>query len=313
MKIVYIGNFAPGHTERWYAEAFNRINGVDLHRVDRMQAELHYRHLERMVGDADLLLYTRSHRFRFPPKTEIVWRRLERKGTITAAIHQDIFRGISRRERVIEAGDPMFRMGHVFTPDRGLGGLIEAEHHWLPPAVSRDYCKVGDPDRWDGPRGRILFLGQYRAHACRQRQWFVPWLADRYGDEFTHVGQDSEYGPVHKNDPRLPDLVAAHRFVIGHSFGSGSVPWYWSARVPEMLGKGADLLHPRTEGLARTHLYPREWAWGDVDELEGLLGSAPESTAAERVEDILGRHTYDHRAAEILRVLGLAPAASNAL
>jgi hypothetical protein len=308
--VAYVGNFAAAQsTENAYADAFRRL-GCEVRCLQQDEAhELGTVGVGVFAEGADLLVYTRTHNATaLGSGFTTLWRALERGGTSTASTHLDVFWGIPERERWIRRGDPLFTVGTTFTADGGSEDRWAEQgvnHRWLPPAADQRYLRRGHP--WRKYRCDVLFLGSARPY---HGEW--PWrdrlvaeMERRYGDRFLHVGRGSRHGVVGVR--RCPDVVASARVVVGDSIFAGR-PRYWSNRVPEVLGWGGALVHPRAEGLDRLHPTTVLVDPQDVDEtcaaVDRLLRLDSDELAAIGAagqEHVRRRHTFVDRAREVLQ------------
>jgi len=88
---------------------------------------------------------------------------LGRLGIPTAALHADLYLGISREAQMI--GDPFRAVDHCFTADGDPACQkrfkeMGINHHWLPPAVDDDACYIADvPYEHD-----LVFIGSWRGY-----------------------------------------------------------------------------------------------------------------------------------------------------
>lgn len=327
IRVGYIGNFTARdaygdcfNTECHYARAFE-ANGCAVTQLqeprplpDEPEAAFAQRQLGfcdglmDLVGSFDLLLYTRT--WSLPDYAEAVWRAHEEAGTITAAVHLDLFWGLDREH---ELAGPMFRMGHVFTAD----GDHEARwrdaginHHWLRAGVVEDECVPGTYR--DEYAADVVFVGGGHGYHAEwpHRQQLLTFLRDRYGDRFRKWG-GPEAPTIRGRD--LNDLYASARVVVGDSLAlGGSRTRYWSDRIYETLGRGGFLIFPRLGALVREIPLLPTYEIGDFSELAMHIDywlehdTARESLRAALQEHVRSHCTYTHRARTILETVGLA-------
>lgn len=314
-RIGYIGNFGPARSTE------NALR----YGLMRCGAEVVPIQQERPIFDAswaefDALLYTRTHnRTALGPEWIPRWRQLEAAGVRTAAVHLDVFVGLRRYGIAADfSNEPMFAMEHCFSPDPALASRIAAEHHWLPPAAD---IRAGDPDPagLDLAPGRVVFVGsRYGTGQLHPEYPFrielLRWLEDRFAERFLWFGGDSPNGAP--RGEQLWRIYESDALIIGDSCFAGSRPHYWSDRVPETLGHGGLLLHPWIEGIEEAFPDRPLWWWpaGDLDALADRIESWRQPSMADYREtarrlarkQTRARHTYVHRAREILATLGLA-------
>lgn len=206
---------------------------------------------------ADLLLYIHTHGS-IQPGTEDVFAALRAAGTRLASFHLDRFWGldaIDAREKCI-GQHPLWKTDYVFTADGGNdAGFKErgVNHFWLPPAVVERGCYDAAFD----PRYAfdVIFVGAKGYHPeYTFRTTLVDWLTNTYGARFAHFGGGDCGGQRLMNkgatirEGELNTLYASSKIAVGDSCFAGARN-YWSDRVPETLGRGGFLIHPKTEGL----------------------------------------------------------------
>jgi len=329
LTIVYLGNFRhPWCTEVHIAR---ELEGLGCH-VMRWQepsdptagTRFSLRRLREHVRSErpDLVLFTRT--WGLPGEVTRMWREFEELGAVTASYHLDLYVGLQREAGIED--DPFWTTGFVFTPD---GDPRSAEffaskginHHWLSPAVVSDECFIGDFDsRFDYD---VVFVGSEGYHP----EW--PWrgqlihhLRERYGPRFRRFGGDTPEGPI--RGKALNDLYATARVVVGDSLCLPGHTHYWSDRYFETLGRGGFLIAPEIIGLDQfltpnAHYVPYRHpqsalaALTDGEALhvvDWLVRWALREDQARRAIQIAGHehvranHTYKHRLAEALAIMG---------
>jgi len=199
---------------------------------------------------------------------------------------------------------PQFWADYLFTTDGGHDsewGSIGCNHHTLRQGIHQPDYQMFSPRRpvWD-----IGFVGGVEGHPSRQR--LIEWLQRRYvrSNEFKIFSQTRGLD--------LNKALAKCNVIVGDSYPASN---YWSNRIYEMLGRGAFLLHPETEGLDSEFTdgehyvsYRRD----DYDQLEGLIShylQRPQECERIRQQGFerCGEYTYHARVGELLRVAGLSP------
>ena len=204
---------------------------------------------------------------------------------------------------------------HVFTPDGDP--KCEAEfvrrginHHWMPPAVVHDECTTGTfVHRYNQP---VIFVGtEHYLKEWPYRTELLAFLRDKYRSGFRRYGNGMEV----VRGQALNDLYATTSVVVGDSLCPGYThSFYWSDRVCETIGRGGYLVHPRVPGLDRLftdgeHL--RFYDYGDWEGLRKIIDAAlVDPEGRKRVKSagrahVLARHTYRHRLAWALDIMGL--------
>ncbi len=229
----------------------------------------------------------------------------------TISIHLDLYRGL-RRAHLVDT-DPMFRADHVFTPD---GDPITqtwfaskgVNHHWMPPAVAHDETDRGTwRPQYDYD---VVFVGSRAYHP--EHPWrgqLIRFLERRYGERFQLF---DHHPPVRDRD--LNDLYATARVVVGDSLTLPGRTRYVSDRLMETLGRGGFLIFPRVPGLEELGFVEGKHLWlyelGDLDSVAEKVDAALALPETERrlvawngQRLVRARHTYVHRAAEILNVV----------
>lgn len=318
MKILYLGNYRHSFcTEVHLARELESL-GCD---VDRMQeppgggSASTVRELEERADGVDLVLWTRT--WGMPPEPTIaLWGRLRARGVTTASYHLDLYFGLQREEGLHD--DPFWRTEHVFTPDGDPTSAerfaaLDIQHHWSAPAMVSD--EVGFGRRRDEYAYDVVFVGSYGYHdEWPWRPRLIDWLGDAYGPRFRRFGGDLPEGPTRGQD--LNDLYASCGVAVGDSLCLPGHARYWSDRYYECTGRGGLLVAPRVPGIEEHFTDGEHLVLYDVGDVDGLRrsidyyasreGQAAGWSIRERaVEHVRARHTYRHRLAVALDVMGL--------
>ncbi len=271
MRVVQIGNVgegsSPHSTENELLRAMLSLGWtVDVH---------HERGLDwrNVPLDGDFVLWTHTHGFA-PEHTHRAQTAMQvralRAGIPVVGYHLDLWWGLARQRQV--GDEPFFRSDRVCTADGGHDdewAALDVAHRWFPPAVSAAECVRGTPRA--EYTSDIAFLGSWDGgyHAeSEHRHKLVGWLRDTYGDRvrfWPERGQPAVRGPA------LRDLVASTKVVVGDSCLVPTLARYWSDRVPEMLGRGALLMHPDVLGLVEQHPHTVTWEAGEWAQLDALI------------------------------------------
>jgi hypothetical protein len=152
----------------------------------------------------------------------------------------------------------------------------------------------------------ILFTGIAKGGGVR-RESFVREMRERYSERFVHV----ERG-VH--GMALRELVGRAKVVVCPD--SPVTDRYWSNRLVLMLGFGAFLLHPHSEGAMALYRGAQAVWYRDREQLHKLISvwiGDPEgrnAVAQAGLARTLAEHTYRHRCERMLAALrerGLIP------
>lgn len=320
-KLLYIGNFGPAHSTENHVAASFRSLGWDVIQAqeDELRGRATWTALWQRAHEADLVLYTTTHRWGLPPdQARTLWSSLRARAIPTAALHLDLFFGIPARERTI--GDhPLFQVQDVFTADGDPHpwSSYGIRHHWLRPGVYADECKPGTyRARWS--RYTVAFVGTTSSY---HREWpyrerMLSALGDRFGDKllvYPRAGQPAIRGWA------LNDLFASVPVFVGDSMSFERVhARYWSDRAYEVTGRGGFLVMPRIDALREELREVPSIRWYEWDDYEGLCDLVA-SLAAEFRKDPAKRvaaveqgsrwvrmhASYANRVMEMLDVLGL--------
>lgn len=319
MHVVYVGNWTVDwSTESYMARGFEQAGCIVtrfLHpspALPKAQIIFALGELAEVAAEADLLVYQGAGLPR--EETSALWRITEQAGCKTASYHLDIFVGL-KRQTMLDA-DPLFCTGTVFTADGDAQtqrvmekhGII---HRWLPAASDEaEAWHIGTPR--EEFAHDVVFVGAQHYHPeWPWRPKLINFLRTRYGRAF-HLYD--HHPPIRGLD--LNDLYASAKVVVGDSLALPGHENYWSDRYYETLGRGGCLVAPYVAGIERVfrdgqHL--RYYTPGYVADLaftiDQLLADEPERKQLAECgrAEVLAKHTYRHRAEEMLTVLGLAP------
>lgn len=327
--VEYVGNLGPGSppfaTEHDVRRAFLALGWTvgeipEKDFIRGVQRPQKWTELESRFLAADLVLETLTQgQYPAAEKVEGLWQSCRNAGVPTASIHLDIFFGLSSpkdsgpQRWMLPAVHPMFKVDHCFTADgdhdqeyRDVG----VNHHWLPPAVCHEETYDAEPDpKWKGIE--VAFVGARGYHPEHPRAALVDALAFNYGDTFTRVAGDTDWGTVRGDD--LNRLFASVPVFAGDSCFAGQSVKYTSDRFFETYGRGGFLVYPYIPWLEETFgPYPH---WEPYDDFGAMCESIdwwlehPEEREAERlrIAGIVRRdHSYLNRIRELLTVVGLA-------
>jgi hypothetical protein len=194
---------------------------------------------------ADLFLWTRTWRG-LVDHTHLA--KLREMGIPTVALHEDLYLGLTREKDM--PGDPFWAVDHIFTADgdpacQEVFKAMGINHHWLPPAVFQDEVYEQDlPKTLD-----LGFIGSIAGYHYEwpYREQLISWLRRNYRNRF------QIFGPQVNQMVRgaeLNRLCAQTKIIIGDSLCLGFTHEnYWSDRIPNLVGRGGFLIHPRINGL----------------------------------------------------------------
>ena len=330
MRILYVGNYtALGSDGRSYNTEEHICRDLETlgHEVIRLQepvgggdeAFVQKIGVVAIAERVDTVGWQRT--WGLPSEATKLWRALEDRGIPSFSYHLDLYYGLERQSGLTD--DPFWTTTHVFTPDgnpesaeffAGLG----INHHWMPPAVVSDECYLGEPR--EEFRHDVVFVGSEHGYheEWPHRREMVAWLRDNYGSRFRRYSGDTGYdldgkhvdGPV--RGPALNDLYASAKVVVGDSALAHRGQWYWSDRPMETWGRGGYLIFPTIDQLTwMVGDYP-SWDCGDWnalgDRLDLALSDAyhRDMTSGRLHQMVKGAHTYKHRLAEALQIMGLS-------
>lgn len=336
MRVLQIGNFEPPHsTENELYDALNRLAGVNVVQIQEHDLERWLwvcSEIRHRAVDLVLWTSTRSLAAQIPEKWQYeMLRTAAEHGVPTVGYHLDRWWGLhaNRRQEQMFGPDgelrPFFLVQALFTADGGhqqQWGEIGVNHIWMPPGVSERWCYLAEPDpRYDFD---VVFVGgwfQYGHTEWTHREQMINKVHRWYGDRFKCF---PERGQPRITMGELNTIYASAKVVVGDSClvpkADGSpMTHYCSDRVPETLGRGGMLIHPRVEGI--DELFGDQWVWtlNDWDELwagiETLLefhaGRTFGSDGAmmsigdyrrQQIDNIKAEHTYTHRMREVLKL-----------
>lgn len=311
--VAYVGNFdAPHSTETHVAKALENLG----HQVRRLpEQRMEWVNLADQVEGADLFMWTRTAGFD-PADLEGQANAIKQLGIPTVGFHLDRWWGLNREGDIYRS--PFFLLDYLFTADGGHDDQWKQagiNHYWSPPAVLSDEAKrVGNVRR--DYACDVGFVGNLRNYGHPEwgpyRKQLYRFLAITYKGRFRLWE-----GGIRGQD--LADLYASVKVLIGDSCLAGGVTNYWSDRIPETLGRGGFLIHPRVDGLMKgvlntgtgqfvegAHLIGYDL--GDFDNLASninyyLLDENQDQRAfiaqVGRAH-VMAAHTYEHRLERVL-------------
>ena len=237
--------------------------------------------------------------------------------------HLDLFAPITRG---VEVRDHFWwRSKYCFTPDGGSDAFWAKHginHFYMPPGVLEADCYLADPDL--SMAVEVLFVGSYGYHhEWPYRPKLIDWLAATYGDRFKLIPEGQPGGPRpgggHRpavRGHRLNILYASAKVVVGDTLCVGFThPYYTSDRLFETTGRGGFLVYPRIKGITDGTLVTEgehiaAYTYGDFDGLKRTIDYYLEhEDEREKIRragqaHVRAAHTYKHRLAEMLRIVG---------
>lgn len=324
MRIAQVGNFGPPHsTESHLARALGNIG----HEVIRVQENVvdNWRSPGRWVDEGpgvDFVLWTRTgwdwphYGISHEKMRDLQLAFLDYAELFEVPVigyHLDRWWGLEREYQIFE--EPFFRCDLVCTADGGHDtDWLKAgvTHAYYPPAVSRDEAKIGmfDP-RFASP---VSFVGSWRGY---HREWQhraqlvrkLQMLGAAKIKFWPQPGQPAVRGVELQNLYASVDVVVGDSCLVPHADGSPMTD-YSSDRIPETLGRGGFLLHPRVQGVTDSLYTEGEhldcWELGDWNELRHKIDFwlrhpvKRREVAAEGREHVLFNHTYERRMEQLI-------------
>lgn len=303
MRIGYIGNFRPS----WSTENHVRLSLEELgHEVIQFQEDKHQ--AEAVLGTAfaeqlDLLFWTRTWGIQGDSLAM-----LKHLPCPSVAYHLDLYAGLKRAAML--RTEPWWKSDYVFTTDNGSSEFWEkhkVKHYYLPPGVYGKECYLAEPD--PEIKQDVIFTGSYGYHSeWAYRPLLIDNLREHYKDRFTLYEHSSG-----RRGHSLNVLYASVGVVVGDSCCIGfDHPYYWSDRVPEVLGRGGFLIHPRITGLEDdftdgVHLVLYDYNnWDELYEKIDYYRVHPEEREKIRLaghEQVKANDTYIHRMQSVLEVV----------
>lgn len=253
LTVAVVGNHElPFCTESELDWTFEHLG----HRVLKFQENKDETHviMERCVSTGvDLFVYVHTHGWETPGAVsfECMLEALRNINAKTCGFHLDLYWGLNtadaRQDRIGQ--HHFWKMDYVFTADGGRQEDFKSrgvKHFWLPPAVVEKGCFKGNYT--PSLACDVAFVGAKGYHPEYPfRAQLIEWLERTYGDRFRRYAGDTRWG--YFREQRLNDLYASVKVCVGDSCFGGLIPKYWSDRIPETLGRGGFLIHPRVEGL----------------------------------------------------------------
>lgn len=308
MRVLFRGNFGVDFsTESHLAAAFEHLG----HEVVRnSEKDTPWSDVLAEAQTADLFVWTSTWDYAHRWPQEEAWAAVQELNSLipTCAIHLDLFWGLARANQVID--EPWFYLTHVFTadgdPSRDWTGH-GINHHWLPPAVHGPECVRGTFR--EEFASDVAFVGAWQGGyhpESRHRAEMLANLTGRYGERLClwPVRGEPAIRGLHLND-----LYGSAKVVVGDSCMTGLVANYWSDRVPETIGRGGVLVHPRIPGLADhykegVHFFPYnpfDWA-GMFAAIDCLLDvpTLRDHIRTEGSAHVREHHTYACRVQDVL-------------
>lgn len=312
MKALYVGNFEPEHSSESHirkALSHNKIDVTSFQENNYQEWPL----LPAMVKDHDFVLWTRTG-WNPPVPPTLQYQMLSAAkdaGVPVVGFHLDKWWDLKRVNQVYT--EPFFRSDLVITADGGHEEQFKAagvNHHWLAPGVSLPECQRTPVYRPELAH-EIIFCGSWNEYhpEWSYRLELCNWLRRTYGDRvamYPRLGQHALRGQD------LVDLYHSSKVMVGDSCLVGNATHYWSDRIPETLGRGGFLIHPKVVGMD-DHYTDGEhlvtYNLGDFTKLKELIdhyvdADEERQTIAQAGKDhVLETATYEVRMAQVVEIL----------
>lgn len=317
MQIAYLGNFTPQYsTENEYLDAFVR----DGHTVGEIQEgdPAALKTFIDTIGHWDMVVWTRTRDLAERNGAALQWQLAAacRKANVPlVGLHLDIWWGLPRQEQIDT--DPYFQAVNImFTADgdpyhQQLWANRDILHRWLLPGISERWVGVGTPQPHFA--SDIAFVGSWQGGyhpEAEHRHQLVKFLQDNYPKQ---VRFWPEPGRPAIRGRELNDLYASARIVVGDSCVLPGRSHYCSDRIPETLGRGGPLLHPKVDGInakqGDAFFGMPTWTAGDWEQLKEAIDDELEDPIYDYAwrdvwaETIRAKHTYTVRVRELIDML----------
>jgi len=301
-RIIYVGNFLPQHsTENDIKKSFEAI-GWEVTPVQENQlTDEVVNWIIAAQTSYDFILYTRTW-----CEVGKQWRKvLAAKKVPIVSVHLDLYIGLDRGDDL--QNDPFFQSDYVFSADGGHQeefAKMGINHFFFPPAVLHSSCYIGEKEkRFEHD---VIFVGSYRYHSeWPYRPALINWLKQTYGSRFRLY---PDGGRAIRGD-ELNRLYNSTKVIVGDSTFS---PNYWSDRIPETLGRGGFLIHPRVPGLEDQFEYYKyfiPYYHGDFNNLKEIIDYYVNAHAERNairmaaLDHVKANHTYIKRVEMIINKL----------
>lgn len=301
-RIIYCGNFRPKFsTENDFKKSFEAI-GWEVTPIQEDQLTDEVVNWIIQAQDAyDFIFYTRTW-----CQVDKQWRKvLAAKRVPIVSAHLDLYIGLFRGEDL--QNDSFFNGDYVFSADGGHQEEFKKlgiNHYFMPPGILHDSCYLGEKDKQY--EHDVVFVGAYFYHPeWKYRRMLIDWLRGTYGTRFKLY---PDGGTAVRGDD-LNRLYNTAKVIVGDSTYS---PNYWSDRIPETIGRGGFLIHPRVPELDKQfkpykHFIP--YYHGDFKTLKQIIDyylihpDERDKIRLAGMEHVKKNHTYINRAKMIIKTL----------
>lgn len=320
VKVLQVGNHGPSHSTESHLAIALEYNGVEVIRAQENNVDI-WRELAREVPDVDFILWTRTG-WDWPHYgiSEKAAHQMQNRMLLNAAraeiptvgMHLDIWWGLQREHQIHE--EPFFNVDLMVTADGGHDqewAKAGVNHVFFAPGVSLPETEPGKyRSDFASP---LAFVGSWQGsyHAeSEHRHALVRWLKQNFTRDcafWPQPGQPAVRGV------ELRDLYQSVEVLVGDSCFTGTgLRLYHSDRVPESLGRGGYLIHPRVPGMEalyehRVHMANwNAWEWEGLGaEIEWALSNPEERKAIAEAgrEHVRKTATYEVRMRQLIDLL----------
>lgn len=320
MRVVQVGNFGPTYsTENELLHAMGQ-HGFDVTTFQEGDLDTYRELVTHILHERpDFVLWTSTKSLRDVWGQARCWQLLaeaRKAGVPVVGYHLDRWWGLKRQDSL---DDAYFQCDLMVTADGGhdeMWATKNINHRWLPPAISERWCRPGmfrDEYACD-----VMFVGSWRDYGHREwrhRGELIATLSQWYGDRFMALPRP---GKEAVRGLELNDAYWSAKVVVGDSclvpkVDGSPMTHYCSDRIPETLGRGGALLHPRVEGIFGITPETFQYAWwtlGDWrslrSELENVLSLDDDEALNYRlssIERIKANHTYTVRIGQLMEIV----------
>jgi len=314
MKIAFIGKFKKIYDEEGKALSLEKLG----HKVIRFDENLFNRGFQAgwnnndnflLSYKPDVVMYTK---LRIPNALEFV-KRMKENNILTVSWFPDMC-NVGRWENSAfninwDTKDisqcPLANSDLVLLPDglnqkdwRSLG----INQYCVRQGIYHESCFVGDKIK-DFDKD-IIFIGTVNDGFYNYRKPLINFLTEKYGDKFLHLGSNNS---DEVRDKQLNDVIKSSKIVVGDSI---YVPYYWSNRIYETMGRGGFFLHPYVEGIDKEYEVGYHFdIYKNLDDLGTKIDSylkdkkLRNKMAREGMKHTLKNHTLLNRSAQVMNII----------
>jgi len=314
MKIAFIGKFKKIYDEEGKALSLEKL-GHEVIRFDEnlfnqgFQAGWNNNTDSLISYKPDVLIYTK---LRVPGALQLV-KKAKENNILAVSWFPDMC-NVGRWENTAfninwDTKDisqcPLANSDLVLLPDglnqkdwRSLG----INQHCVRQGIYHEACFIGDKiENFDKD---IIFIGTVNNGFYKHRIPLVNFLAEKYKDKFLHIGGQN---PYEVRDKQLNDVIKSSKIVVGDSV---SVPYYWSNRIYETVGRGGFFLHPDVKGIDKEYEVGYHFdIYKNLEELGSKIDSYLKDSklrnkiSKEGMKHTLKNHTLLNRSNQVVNII----------